>query len=254
MRTPGTRFGVTKAEHDEVPPGSSHGSQTLNVVSPLVRIERVEQTAIKHRLKHSVQAGESECVGKHEINFEAAGPRLLACDRQSRLGDINSQNLQPRRGNLEGVIAGTTPCIENWADESTLICQAHDRWLRSAGVPRRWSIPVGLIPGLASQPLMTGGPASAVCIDRSSPCLLGHLAPPHTGLGTPHCRMQRRHNFVSAYRTRVVGCAIGASGKYCPHLLSVMRTRLRRRGGVSAVSGASPAACPGRTAGNGPSG
>ena len=158
-----------------MPATTSHGRQTRHVVSPLIAIERVKQPAVKHRLKHSAQTVQVEGIGNNELSVYAATRGLLPRDRQCGLCHINSQNVQPQRGNVKGVLACPASCIENCAGECALARQAQYRGLWFSNVPRRRAIEVRRIPRPARPPLVTGWLPPAVRIVGSDSCLLGHL-------------------------------------------------------------------------------
>jgi hypothetical protein len=158
-----------------VPATTSHGRQTRHVVSPLIAIERVEQPAVKHRLKHSAQTVQVEGIGNNELSVYAATRGLLPRDRQRGLCHINSQNVQPQRGNVKGVLACPASCIEDRAGERAYSRQAQYRGLWFSSVPRRRAIEVRRIPGPTRPPLVTGWLPPAVRIVGSDSCLLGHL-------------------------------------------------------------------------------
>jgi hypothetical protein len=120
----GVRSYVTETEHVQVPATTRHGRQTCDVVSPLIAIERVEQPAIEHRLKHLAQTVQMQGIGNHEVSVEAATCGLLSRDRHRGLSHINSQDVQPQRGNVKGVLAGPASCIENRAGECVFARQA----------------------------------------------------------------------------------------------------------------------------------
>jgi hypothetical protein len=67
----GIRSDVTETEHVQLPATTRHGRQTRHVVSPLIAVERVEQPAIDHRLKHSAQTVQVQGIGNHEVSFYA---------------------------------------------------------------------------------------------------------------------------------------------------------------------------------------
>ncbi|HEY6693802.1 MAG TPA: hypothetical protein VI006_13200 [Solirubrobacteraceae bacterium] len=158
-----------------MPAATSHGRQTRHVVSPLIAIERVEQPAVKHRLKHSAQTVQVEGIGNNELSVDAATRGLLPRDRQCGRCHINSQNVQPQRGNVKGVLACPASCIENCAGECAFGRQAQYRGLWFSSVPRRRAIEVRRIPGPARPPLMTGWLPPAVRIVGSDSWLLRHL-------------------------------------------------------------------------------
>jgi hypothetical protein len=158
-----------------MPTAASHGRQTRHVVSPLIGIERVEQPAVKHRLEHSAQAVQVEGIGNNELSVYAAMRGLVPRDRQCGLCHVNSQNVQPQRGNVKGVLACPASCIENCAGERAFARQAQDRGLWFSSVPRRRAIEIRRIPGPARPPLVTGWLPPPVRIVGSDSCLLGHL-------------------------------------------------------------------------------
>jgi hypothetical protein len=185
MRTTGIRSDVTETEHVQVPTTTGHGRQTRRVVSPLIAIERLEQPAIKRRLKHSAQTVQVEGIGNNELSVHGATCGLLPCDRQRGLCHISSQNVQPQRGNVKGVLACPASCIENCAGERAFARQAHYRGLWFSSVPRRRTIEIRRIPGPARPPLVTGWLPPAVRIVGSDSCLLGHLRVfPATGIAS----------------------------------------------------------------------
>ena len=55
MRATGVRSDVTETEHVQVAATTVHGRQICHIAPPLIALERVEQTAIEHRLEHSAQ-------------------------------------------------------------------------------------------------------------------------------------------------------------------------------------------------------
>ena len=72
----------------------------------------------------------------------AASRGLLSRDRQGCLRQIDSQHMQPQRGDVEGVLAGPASRIENGASECALARQAHDGGLWCSSLPRRPAIAV----------------------------------------------------------------------------------------------------------------
>jgi hypothetical protein len=156
MRTTGIGSEVTETEHVQVPATSSHGRQTRRVVSPLIAIECVEEPAIEHRLEHSAEKVQVQGIGNHELSVDAATRRLLPRDRQCGLRHIDSENVQPQGGNMEGVLARPASRIENRAGECAFARQAQYRGLWFSDVPRRRTIEVRRIPRPALPPLVTG--------------------------------------------------------------------------------------------------
>ena len=142
MRAASVRSDVTETEHVHVSPTTRHGGKALNVRSSLLAVERVEQTAIEHRVKHSAQAVEVHGVASHELSGYAASRGLLPGDRQCGLSHIGAQNGQPQRGDMKGVLARAAPCVENRACECAHARQAQYRRLWPADVPRRRTVEV----------------------------------------------------------------------------------------------------------------
>lgn len=192
MRATGTTSDVTETQHVQVPATTRHRRQARHVVSPLIAVERVEQPAIEHRLKHSAQTVQVQGIGNREVSVYAATRSLLPRDRQCGLSHIDSQNVQPQRGDVKGVLACPASYIEDRAGECAFARQTQYRWLWSSYVPWRRAIEVRRIPGLARPPLVTGGLPPAVRIVGSDSGPLGHLHPfPATGVAEPHRHMQR---------------------------------------------------------------
>jgi hypothetical protein len=77
MRATDIRSDVTETEYVQVPATTCHGRQTHHVFSPLIAVERVEQPAIEHRLKHSAQTVQVQGVANHEVSVYAATRGLL---------------------------------------------------------------------------------------------------------------------------------------------------------------------------------
>ena len=150
------RFGVAETEHVQVPATTCHGRQTRHVVSPLIAVERVEQAAVEHRLERSAETVQVQGIGHDELSADPATRGLLPRDRQCGLCHVNSQDVQPQRGNVKGVLACPASCIEHRAGECALARQTHDRGLRFSNVPRRRAIEVRRIPRPALPPLVTG--------------------------------------------------------------------------------------------------
>jgi hypothetical protein len=218
-----TRIGsdVAEAEHVQVPAATSHGRQTRHVVSPLVAIERVEQPAIERRLEHSAETVQVQRIANHEVGIYTATGGLLPRDRHCGLRHIDSQNGQPPRSNVQGVLAGPASCIENCAGECALPGQAQDRRLWLSSVPGRRAIEVRRIPGLARPPLVTGWLPPAVRIVGCDSCLLGHL------------RLIPRTGATAALRTRI-------------HLADLSKA-IANAGGRSSSSSCSRSVMPPRT-------
>jgi hypothetical protein len=175
MRANRTGSGVTETEHVQVRATTRHGRQTRHVIPALIAIERVEQAAIEHRLKHSAQTVQVEGIGNHEVSIYAAIRGPLPRDRHRGLSHINSQNVQPQRGNVKGVLACPAPCIENRAAKCAFARQAQYRRLWLSSVPRRGALEVRRVPGLPRPALVTGWLPPAVRLVGSGSCPLGHL-------------------------------------------------------------------------------
>jgi 2-methylcitrate dehydratase PrpD len=69
---------------------------------------------------------------------------LNSAQRDTRL--LDSQNAQPQRGNVEGVLACPASCVENRAGERAFARQAHYRWLWLSGLPGRRAVEIRSIP------------------------------------------------------------------------------------------------------------
>jgi hypothetical protein len=142
MRATRITSDVTETQHVQIPTATRHGRQTRDVVRPLVAVERVEQPAIEHRLKHSAQTVQVQRVGNDEVSVYAASSGLLPRDRHGGLSHIDSQNMQPQRGDVKGVLARPASRIEHCAGEYAFAGQTQYRRLRPSNVPRRWAIDV----------------------------------------------------------------------------------------------------------------
>ena len=121
----------------------------------------MEQPAIKHRLKHSTKTVQVEGIGNNELSVYTATRGLLPRDRQRGLCYVNSENVQPQRGNVKGVLTCPASCIEDCAGECAFARQTHDRRLWLSDVPGGRAIEVRRIPGLTRPPLVTGRPPAA---------------------------------------------------------------------------------------------
>jgi hypothetical protein len=179
----GIRSDVTETEHVQDPATTRHGRQTRDVFSPLIAIECVEQPAIEHRLKHPAQTVQVQGIGNHEVSVDTASRGLLPRDRQCGLSHIDSQNVQPQRSKVKGVLACPASCIEDCAGECAFARQTQYRRLWSPNVSGRRAIEVRRILGLTRPPLVAGWlpPAARIVGSDSGP--LGHLRPfPATGV------------------------------------------------------------------------
>jgi hypothetical protein len=181
MRATGIRSDVTETQHVQVPATTRHRRQTRHVVSPLIAVERMEQPAIEHRLKHSAQTVQAQGIGNNEVSVYAATRGLLPRDRQYRLSHIDSQNVQPQRGDVKGVLARPASRIEDCSGEGAFARQTQYRWLWSSNTPGRRAIKARRIPRLTRPPLVTRGlpPAVRIVGTDSGPF-------PVTGVTGPH--------------------------------------------------------------------
>ena len=125
---------------DTVPASTTNVSR--HVVSPLIAVEAVEQPAIEHRVEHAAETLQVQGIGDREVSGYAATRRLLPSDRQCGLCHVDSQNGQPQRRNVKGVLACPASCIEDGAAECAFARQTDYRGLRFAGVPGRRTIEV----------------------------------------------------------------------------------------------------------------
>jgi hypothetical protein len=124
----------------------------------------VEQPAIEHRLKLSSQTLEVQRIGNDKVRVDAASCGLRLRRRHRGLGHIDSQNAQPQRGDIQGVLTRPASRIEHRAGENAFVRQTHYRRLWTPNVPRRRAIAIRRIPRLPGKPLVTRGYASAVWI------------------------------------------------------------------------------------------
>jgi hypothetical protein len=115
----------------------------------------VKQPAIEHRLKYVAQTAQVQGIGNHEVSVYAATRGLLPRDRQCGLSHIDSQDVQPQRGDVKGVLACPASRIEDRADACAFARQTQYRRLWSSNVPGRRAIEVRRIPRLTRPPLMT---------------------------------------------------------------------------------------------------
>ena len=106
----------------------------------------------------------SDVTETEDVQVRAATSRRFPRDRDSGLRHIDTQNLQPQRGNVKGILACPASCVENRAGEGAFACQAHYRGLWFSNVPRRRAIQVRRIPGPACPPLVTGWSPPAIRI------------------------------------------------------------------------------------------
>ena len=104
----------------------SSPSQVWNIPTPSTAWNRAPQPV------------EAVRVGGDELDLQPAVVGLRPGDRQGRLGDVYTEDGQPERSQVQGVVAGPAPDVEHRTDERTLGCQTHDRRLRLAD--RSWLV------------------------------------------------------------------------------------------------------------------
>ena len=132
------------------------GAESAVGMNVSTALEGVEQTAVQHRVKRAPQALEPERVSRDELSLDPAVARLRPRHRERRFSDVKTQDRQPQRGHEKAVLAGPAAGIEHRSGESAFGCQAHDRRLRLAGIPRCRAIEVRRLPGHSCHPFVTG--------------------------------------------------------------------------------------------------
>src|SRR5207247_6435547 len=121
---------VTEAQHIQGSIVLGHRRQTRHVSWSLLAVECVEQSAVKHRLKHAPQTLQLERVSRSELNLDPTVVGLLSGNRQRSLRDVNTENRQSQRGDVKSVLAGSATRIKHRSGKCDFGYQTHYRRLR----------------------------------------------------------------------------------------------------------------------------